>query len=357
MGEGGGRSRRGYAYQDDEATESDSDSDEDTEDEAQREREEAIVQQALSRIRKAQAKGKQQVKLNKEELAALERRKQRLAAEATRKASGASGSGSDRKRRKEKEDRVTVPLSHFDAPPAPSRRGKAVGGPDDSLPMHPTPSTLTVVNEARRPPVGALAPPATSSRSSPRSGTGSSHRPRSQAGGRSSPFEYQYVNAPPNLRHTSDPTAKPLSRTSYQYEDDYRRRSGSSQSLQQPDPFQYQTAGPRVSHRSSALADANDMAISADVDLAYGVLPPDNPRRSTRISGRFPSDDEETTSDEIGNGARISRDNSNENMPGMEHRRSTSPEPERASKSKKSSPPPKRRPVGGSSGKKSRKSK
>ncbi|KAH7027461.1 uncharacterized protein B0I36DRAFT_364659 [Microdochium trichocladiopsis] len=358
-GGSGSRSRRGYAYQEDESSGSESESNEDTEDEAsiaEREKEEAIVQHALSRIRKAQAKGKQQVKLNKEELAALEKRKQRLAAEASRKSSGASGSGSDKKRRKEKENRVSIPLSHFDALPPPSRRGKAVGGPDDALPMHPTPSTLSAINQARGPPSGVFAPPTTSSRSRPHSGTGSSHRPRSQADGRSSPFEYQYVNPPSNLRHASDPTARPPSRTSYQYEDDHRRRSGSSQSSSHPhDPFQYQTAGPRSSLRSSTPVSRDD---AMDMGLAYGNLPQGNPRRSARLIGRYSSEDEETTSDEVGSGARIVRDGGREDIVVLEQRPSTSPEPERAPKSKKSSSPSKRKPVGSSSGgKKGRKGK
>ena len=92
------------------------------------------------------------------------------------------------------------------------------------------------------------------------------------------------------------------------------------------------------------------------MDLAYGTLPPANPRRSARISGRFPSDDEDTTSDEIGNGASIARGDSHEDIVVLEQRHSTSPEPERASKSKKSSSPSKRKPVGGG-GKKGRKGK
>lgn len=352
-GGSGSRSRKGYAYQDDETSESESDSDDESEDgmsTAERAQDEALAQHALNRIRKAQAKGKQQIKLNKEELAALERRKQRLAREDSRKSSGASGSGSEKKRRKDKESRVVVPLSHFDTPaPAPTRRGKAGGGPDDSLPMHPTPSTLSAANHTR-------GPPTTSSRSRQSSGTGSSHRPRSTADGRSSPFEYQYVNPPPNLRHASDPAAGPPSRNPYQYEDDYRRRSGSSQSsVLQHDPFQYQTSGPRSSLRSSTPVSRDE---AMDVDLAYGNVPQPNPRRSARLIGQFSS--EEETSDEIDSGARIVREGGGrDDIVVMEQRPSTSPEPEpaeRTSKSKKSSSPSKRKPASGS-GKKGRKGK
>ena len=74
------------------------------------EREEALIQSALQRINRAQARGRADVKLNKDELAALKRRRQRMQEEAERMKN--SGSGSDRKKRKEQ--RVAVPLSELD---------------------------------------------------------------------------------------------------------------------------------------------------------------------------------------------------------------------------------------------------
>lgn len=114
---GSGRSRNKYAYQpsddgnDSSEIDSQATTDSDTEDEARAEMENALVQSALTRIRKAKARGKQDVKLNKGELAALERRRKRLQSEAE---SAARKKGKSRKRQKEKEQRVAVPLSHFD---------------------------------------------------------------------------------------------------------------------------------------------------------------------------------------------------------------------------------------------------
>src|SRR5437588_565088 len=74
-------------------------------------KEEALVQSALARIRRAQEKGKREVKLNKDELAALENRRKRMQSAATskeRKDSG-SGSGSEKKRRSDKQ-LFTVPI-------------------------------------------------------------------------------------------------------------------------------------------------------------------------------------------------------------------------------------------------------
>ncbi|OTA83524.1 hypothetical protein M434DRAFT_181646 [Hypoxylon sp. CO27-5] len=217
----GTQSRNGYAYQnsdeeeDDDSTEEEeegaeanSEEEEDSDDEnnaARRELEEAIVQSALSRIRKAQAKGKQDVKLNKEELAALERRRKRLQAEAE---AAKRRNGGDRKQRKEKEQRYAVPLSHFD-PPSPARRG-GPSGSNESLARKALPSSSD--QQLAAPPMGRFHPP-NSSRSRPRSGTSSTnstHRPHSTVRD-SPPFDYQYVHAPPNQRHASDPSGRPSS--------------------------------------------------------------------------------------------------------------------------------------------------
>ncbi|KAL7629614.1 hypothetical protein AAE478_001136 [Parahypoxylon ruwenzoriense] len=229
---GGARSRDGYAYQqsdddddnDEDSTENDShaSSGEDTEDENQiinRELEDALVQSALSRIRRAQAKGRQDVKLNKEELAALERRRKRLQAEA--EAAKRRNGG----RRKEKEQRYAVPLSHFDQHGGPS-------GSEESLTRRTLHST--------GPPMGRFPPP-NAARGRSGSGTRSSRRPHAEVPD-SPPFDYQYVNAPPNQRHASDTAARPSS----------SRLSSSSREYK--DPFQYQTAGPRVPSMDEAAA-------------------------------------------------------------------------------------------------------
>lgn len=269
---GGGQARNGYAYQHSDGEEDDGNSteegtqassgeeEEDTDDEysaERRELEEALVQSALSRIRKAQSKGRQDVKLNKQELAALDRRRKRLQAEAE-----ASKRGGGRKR-KEKEQRYAIPISQFDAP------SRGPSGSNEALARKALPST------EQGPPMGRFHPP-NASRSRPRSGTSSTsstQRPQSRIRD-SPPFDYQYVNAPSNQRHASD-------------------------------PFQYQTAGPRASH-----ADGTAVVRSS-------------PRRHRSRARRDESQEDETTSDDAGNRDRIVA--------------SPSPESERP-KAKKSSP-------------------
>lgn len=294
----GSQPRNGYAYQhsDDEndSTEDDSEvaseeeEDEDDENQAlRRELDEALVQSALSRIRRAQAKGKADVKLNKEELAALERRRKRLQAEA--EAAKRRGGG-DRKR-KEKEQRYAVPLSQFDDPQSGSEQNQLA------------------------PPMGRFPPP-NASHSRPRSGvssTSSTRRPQSIVRD-SPPFDYQYVHAPPNQRHASDPTAKP---------------SSSRTSLTEiRDPFQYQTAGPRALYADGVAAARLDAAgRTAPADRSSSRHP-----RSREERNRHEQEDE-TTSDDGANDARLSRERSRDEIVMQ-----TSPSPERT-KSKKSSPP------------------
>ncbi|KAM0156199.1 hypothetical protein ACHAQE_006497 [Botrytis cinerea] len=118
------RPRRGYSYDEAErSSESDSE-DSDYHDGGDKQlalrgdSEEAIVQGALARIRRAQEKGRQDVKLTQEELDALERRRIRMQAAAAAKAAkkGSSGSGAEKKRRS---DRKTVDIaSLMDPKPA-----------------------------------------------------------------------------------------------------------------------------------------------------------------------------------------------------------------------------------------------
>ncbi|KAI1132305.1 hypothetical protein F5Y10DRAFT_218967 [Nemania abortiva] len=244
---GGGRSRNKYAYQpsddDNDLTETDSQAttDNETEDDARAEMENALVQSALARIRKARARGKQDVKLNKGEVAALERRRKRLEADAA-----ARRRDTDRKRGKEKEQRVAVPLSHFDA------HLSSRGGPstiDDISPQH-----------QRQPPVGLFSPPG-ASQARPRSSTPSSHRSSSQRHGSSSPFDYQYVSAPSNRRHASDPKQS-SSLKNLAHEEDQHSQSPPPHVL---DPFQYQTGGPDALYSAAARSGSGEITPEGDV--------------------------------------------------------------------------------------------
>ncbi|KAI9641006.1 hypothetical protein NHQ30_010433 [Ciborinia camelliae] len=120
------RPRRGYSYDEaDESSESDSEDSDyyeggDKQLALRGDNEEALVQGALARIRRAQEKGRQDVKLTQEELDALERRRIRMqaaaAAKAAKKGTGSGGSGAEKKRRSE---RKTVDIaSLLDPKPA-----------------------------------------------------------------------------------------------------------------------------------------------------------------------------------------------------------------------------------------------
>ncbi|KAI0003185.1 PRA1 family protein-domain-containing protein [Xylariaceae sp. FL0662B] len=323
---GGGRQRNGYPYQqsDDDSTDDDSqNSSEHTEDEDQaatRAYEEALVQSAFARIRKAQAKGKQEVKLNKEELAALESRRKRLQAEAeaARKREARKANGGDRGRVKDKEQRYSVPLTQFDPSLARGLSGPSVS--DDTLPRHTLPSTLARSQERPGPPMG-LFPPPNASRSRPHSTASSSRPPHSQD---SPPFNYQYVQPGVYSRHASDPSKRP---------------SSSSSSRNNINPFQYQTAGPRAPYRSGAVASRRN-------------APPETAPAAARSRSRVGSnqgtsedededEDEDATSDEQGNGVQIARNQSREEIVVVEASPEPAPEPEpepERPRAKKSSP-------------------
>ncbi|KAH8199120.1 hypothetical protein TruAng_006706 [Truncatella angustata] len=356
------RQRRAYAYdegnestEDDSEESSDHDSDND-EDDATRELDDALVQSALSRIRKAQSKGRQDVKLSKEELKALERRRKRLEEEAKAKRRQTSN-GSEKKRRKEQ--RVAVPLSHLDVPvPVPSKASKtkaSASKSDDALPRHPSPATVN--NQGRAPPMGLFPPPG--SRTRPRSATSSSHR-QSPAQG-SSPFEYSYVRPPPNQRNASGSSSRSSStRPPYPPEDSEWRPSSSS-SRDTRDPFMYQTAGPRAPYVSGAAAARRNL--SGHSESGYGNVP----RRYAPAGARDGSSEEtsdqegsgESTSDDVGSGVHITRSRTITPDEAAIVVEEVSPSPERERpKSKRSSgrsSPVKRKPVSSSAGGRRRK--
>ncbi|KAI8954233.1 hypothetical protein F4801DRAFT_18209 [Xylaria longipes] len=277
------RSRNKYAYRhsddDNDLTESDSQAtSNESEDETRAELENALVQSALARIRKARARGKQDVKLNKGEVAALERRRKRLESEAKAK---------DRKRRKENERRVAVPLSHFDS--ALSNHGGLTTS-DDNVPRPPPPSTMPIQGQPG-PPMGLFLPPSTS-QARPRSSTPSSHRSSYQHHGSSSPFDYQYVSPGSNIRHVSDTQRPSSSLKTLPPEEDWRSQSLSSHTAL--DPFQYQTAGPSTPHLPGAEA-YGDMSLSG------------HPTTARSGSGQITPEDNDTGSDDQRDGRQIDR--------------------------------------------------
>lgn len=272
IGDGnGGRPRSSHVFgQEDDEDEDDTSEDDDSEHDvevrrgkgaAPSEREEAVVESALQRIRRAQAKGKKDVKLTQEELAALERRRERIRAQEEA-----------RKRRKEKEQRFAVPLSHLE-PTVRKRRSVVADEPTSQRAV-----SASFLEESGRPvypPMGYFPPPLASARSRPRSGTSSSQRPgtvssqrppsRDPAAERSrgnSPFRYSYVQHgyPPSAsRHVSDTAPRPPSSSSRQDSWPGAYGQATPASISAPsipaqrqgsaDPFRYMTADPRAPAR------------------------------------------------------------------------------------------------------------
>jgi len=268
--------------------------------------EEALADAAMARIRRAQAKGKQDVKLSKEELAAYQRRLQRM---------------EDEERRQRREQRVAIPISQLGS----SLRQKRLPEQDDSPPQQPSPE-LGVERHATYPPIGYFPPP--SSRSHPRSGTSS--RPPSRAAidreQSSSPFTYTYVRAeqPAMLRQPSDPvTGRPIS-----VAESLSARNGGSPSLasqQQGDPFQYMT-GARASYHAGAAPVRNSISEVDDIYASYGSGPASGPSR--RQSGDLREAESSDEVDERTRGARIASGSSrSRHRESADSRREPAPEP------------------------------
>lgn len=359
--------RKAYEQQsdDDESSGSDEDSELDAEGETQlalREKENALVESAMRRIRRAQAKGKQDVKLNKKELAALEQRRKRMQAEA-------GGS-----KKKKKEQRYAVPLSQLG--PISQKENRALVAPDDTLPPHPSPGTFERTQEDRlQPPVGWFSHPPSSrpgtadSRESRRSSGRASDRERG-----SSPFRYSYVqppSSPSNARHSSDPSIRHRSsRGPLPHEESWMPQYGASASTSSipsaVDPFRYMTSGPQAPyHTGNTAAPRNLSGSPLYLDPRAGNGPR---RQSRRISPddteSEDSDDEGDSSDDGAAGARIGGSNvgpsSGRDQIIVEEEREPTPPPRPVTRSKKASSAtssPKRKPVGGGSSRKKKGSK
>jgi len=291
------------------------------------------VQTAMARIERAQARGRSDVSLTKDELAALERRKQRMEEEANKR----------ERKKSRKQQRVAIPLTNLE-PVSRKKKSPPValeGSPHDMLEASDRPGY---------PPVGYFPPP--SGRSRPRSGTTLSSRPPSRAHDDrpDSPFQYEYVQRPSSSagRHVSDVMPRPLSSRGHQY-DDGSSTSLNSASRNQLDPFMFQTAGPRAPYPGGA-APGSRRHVSGPADGLYMSRREEgrssrNSRRSVYGESSEESEPSESASDELNNGARIrepARGGRSEIVVQPD------PEPEVAPK-KKSSESSKRKPVPSSS--------
>jgi hypothetical protein len=363
------RSRRSYAFDEsEEESDSDEDGNESAAQVALRDKEEALVQSALARIRRAQEKGKLEVKLHEDEVKALERRRKRLqsaAASNSRKGSVSSGGGEKEKKRRAM---VTIPI----AQPDPGRRSNrhredSPTNPPSraALPLSGAPGLLIEGQDGNPTyaPIGYYPQPA--------SARGSPARPRSSSSQHRSrqtpppPFQYQ---AYPGTRHISEGT-RPMSSGSNHHgplphEEGWTPSSRSSRrssvsSNHYADPFEFQTSsgtpppipeqyassrrhasGPHdVIYSSIRRSVPGSGAYPASSRSYVGASSNDPTQRRRRLGEEANSDLSETSSedvsDDFGNGVRV--------------------EPERLERSVAVVPVPAKKPVGGSKKKKGKK--
>ena len=292
---------------------------------AMRDKEEALVQSALARIRRAQEKGKREVKLNQDELDALEKRRKRMQAAATtmdRKGNG-SGSGSERKRRDNRQ-LVALPL----AEPTNHKRGKSRRSGNATPPTGAAPPGMLIhgLDGPTYAPLGYYPPQAGGSRNSPT-------RPRSATTQqlRAAPPQYAYQQV--SSRHYSEgmrPTSSSSngSRRPLPDEEDWhpvhsRRGSVSSGPI---DPFEYQVdSGHPPPIPQQYMSSRRN--VSGPPEVAYSSVrrsPPPGPaypplargssdpmlrlkssRRDEAESLSDSNDDEEDESDDLGNGVQV----------------------------------------------------
>lgn len=299
--DGNTRSRRAHGHQEGEDSDETSDDSEQDSDDSEQDsddddvrapplnpEEEALADAAAARIRRAQAKGKTDVRLSKEELAAYQRRLQRM---------------QDEERRQRREQRVAIPISQLD----PSARRKRQSLEGDSVQRQPSPE-LGEERRAGYPPMGYFPPPS-SSRRRPRSGTLSSRPPSRAATDReqgSSPFTYTYLHRldQAGVRHVSDPaTGRAFSHSPQSLGDSVPSRNGalSSSTLAQSqgltDPFQYMTGGSRTSPHAGAGSLRNSISEVADIYAIYGAGVSSS-GASRRQSGGEPRDAESSSEED-----------------------------------------------------------
>lgn len=312
-----------------------------------RDREAFLVQSALARIEKARARGRADVRLNKHELAALDRHRKREEKEKKKRAA---------ERKKRKDQRIAVPLTQLE--PA-SRKKSRPPVARQPMPRYPSSgSNLGEEQEQRQgyPPMGYF-PPSSTPRSRARSGTTSQRppsrppsRPTSRAAEDRGGTPYDYTTP---SRHVSDS----MSGTA-PTEESWAADTPSSSSRAAPDPFRFQTSGPRSTMGSPASA-ASRRHTMAPSEAAYmGRRRAAGPVTRSRASNREPdatSDEEEEGSDDDDEGSSEEREDSSDNrMRTREASRGRKPasvvadqeaesQPAASKKSTKASPPPKRK--------------
>ncbi|KAF8854972.1 hypothetical protein BDZ45DRAFT_747000 [Acephala macrosclerotiorum] len=206
-----------------------------------RDKEEALEQSALARIRRAQEKGKKEVKLNKAEVDALERRRKRMQAEATKNGSGSSG-GSETERRRRSDRNISIPIAPPSQPnsrPSSRRRAKSTSkraGEAPPVMLVAGPDGLVYA------PSGSYTPPLAGSHNSPT-------RPRAattqQLRGSAPPAYFTYTQPRQVSEGTRPPSSSSISSRrplpdDENWEPSSSRRSSASSLNYTLNPFDYQ---------------------------------------------------------------------------------------------------------------------
>ncbi|EKD17252.1 uncharacterized protein L3040_008897 [Drepanopeziza brunnea f. sp. 'multigermtubi'] len=338
------RARRSYAFGDSEDSSESEDSEVAGTDAVQialRDKEEALVQSALARIRRAQEKGKREVKLNQDELDALENRRKRMQAAATAKAQKGSGSsgGSDKEKRR-RGDRISVPLALAAAEPVgrPSslhsnKKGKGKSTRSEDSPANPPGLLLPGADEH----LAYTALGTYPSQVQPQSTSRSSRSATTQQL-RDSNNTVPYLNLTQG-RHFSDgmqpassysnSSRRPLPDDADWHPSNSRPSSVASSHSQSQgfivDPFEYQVSSgtpPPVPHQYLQSQSQGRMNLSGPADVTYSSVrrtlpvtssysraPASDPNlRSRRLYEpdiMDSSSEEEVESDDLGNGVQV----------------------------------------------------
>lgn len=329
------------------------------------EREEVLLRSALQLINRAQVMGATDVHLNKQELEAYGRYLQRMEEEERarrqKKKKRNTGSGSDKKKKKKsKEQRMAVPLTQL-APTSRKTKSSMASSTEfpprqDSLPRQRSSIDLPPDGHDGKgyPPMGYFPPPSSTPRSRPRSGTTttttSSQRPLGR--GRQG---HDYASRPSSASRPHSSRGSPRGETS----------NMSSRSPNNMNPFQFQTAGPRLAYSPGAGAASRRLVPGSSENMYEQrretmACAADKSGHGSRrasydecTSEEIGSSSEESTSDDRGNGAQVREPVAKTGRRGRSEVIVVEESPERTrGKKKSSSSPVKRKPVGGKKKKK-----
>ncbi|KAM3074402.1 hypothetical protein ACMFMF_006415 [Clarireedia jacksonii] len=322
--------RRGYSYNDAErSSEDDSEDSEYLEEDDQhltvRDKEEVLVQAALARIRRAQEKGKEEVKLNQEEIDALERRRKRMQEAAASKAKKGSSSSSRKSGEKKRQsDRKAVNIASLVEPqPDPKKkRSKRRSDESSSRDTRGGPGIITAGPDG--PTYTSIGYYPETSRQSSRSRS-TTKQPRDTASGTSRHFsDGMRPNSSSNSPHRplpeddgwSTPNRRISVRSPYHVADPFDYQVTTDQPLPITSQYMQPSGGQR---NYSGPADVSYASVRRSVPQEYPAAhrPPSDPSLRYRTSSRAgvevieipdSSSEESDSSDELGRDVQVFHD-------------------------------------------------